>query len=162
MVVDNSEKQQRELRVFQEFIERSGLAIVSGSIESRNSPEPDMLCNVIGEDCIAFELKEVCDPRLAEVVSKLSRGKSKKLEAFRFGFSLDDFMRRARAKKYTSDYPMELIFYTSGRTLFPSDQIVPKVRLYFDNDCHKFRRVWFLGEPNDTCECVCQSSEAHG
>ena len=80
MVVDNSEKQQRELRVFQEFIKRSGLAIVSGSIESRNSPEPDMLCNVIGEDCIAFELKEVCDPRLAEGVSKLRRDKSKEFE----------------------------------------------------------------------------------
>ena len=60
-----------------------------------------MLCNVIGEDCIAFELKEVCDERLAEGVSKLSRGKSKELEEFRFGFLLDEFMRRARAKKYT-------------------------------------------------------------
>ena len=60
MVVDNSEKQQRELRVFQEFIKRSGLAIVSGSIESRNPPEPDMLYNVIGEDCMVVHHFEIC------------------------------------------------------------------------------------------------------
>ena len=159
MVVDNSEKQKRELRVFQEFIERSGLAIVSGSIESRNPPEPDMLCNVIGEDCIAFELKEVCDEVIAKETSDFRRGKSEELPYMRLGFSLDDLMRYARNKEYLSNHPMELIFYISGRTVYRSSEVIPKIRLYFDNDGHHFRRVWFMGEPDDTCECVFQSSE---
>ena len=159
MVADNSEKQKKELRVIQEFIERSGLAIVSGSIESRNPPEPDMLCNVIGEDCIAFELKEVCDEVIAKETSDFRRGKSEEIPYMRLGFSLDDFMKYARNKEYLSNHPMELIFYLSGRTVYRSGEVIPKIRLYFDNDRHHFRRVWFMGEPDDTCECVFQSSE---
>ena len=54
---------------------------------------------------------------------------------------------------------MELIFHTSGRTLYLSDQIIPKIQLYFVNDRHKFRRVWFMGDKDETCECVFDSTE---
>ena len=158
-MVESSEKQKRELRVFQEFIERSGLAIVPESLENRNPRKPDILCKVIGEDHVSYELKEVCDEVVAKETSDFLRGKNEEIPYMRLGFSLDDFMKKARNNEYDSDFPMELIFYTSGRTLYRSDQIIPKIQLYFVNDRHKFRRVWFMGDKDDTCECVFDSTE---
>ena len=68
-MVESSEKKKIELIVFREFIERSGLAIVPETLENRNPPEPYILCKVIGEDHVSYELKEVCDPVVAKETS---------------------------------------------------------------------------------------------
>ena len=91
---------------------------------------------------------------LRKLTSDLSRNKSEEPVFIRTGFSLDDFMRRTREKKYTTDHPMELIFCTAGRTIYCSNEVVPAIRRNCDNDRHQFRRVWFMGEGDDTCKCV--------
>ena len=70
---DDRQKTERELRVFQEFVERSRLTIVPGSIESRPSPEPAVLCKVSGEGCVAFELKEIIDETIEKAIPRLKR-----------------------------------------------------------------------------------------
>ena len=104
-MVDKTEKQQREFRVLQEFIERSGLTIVPDSIENRNPPEPDMLCEILNEGFFAFELKEVCDETVAKTVSDLARSQSEECPYLRLGFSLDQFMRRARQNSTKAPFP---------------------------------------------------------
>jgi hypothetical protein len=44
-----AEKAAREVRIFREFAELSGLPIDTETIESRPSPEPDIRCVVAGE-----------------------------------------------------------------------------------------------------------------
>ena len=58
----NSELQQyEEKRVFEEFVEYASLPVIAESIQSRESPEPDIYCELSGGDRIAYELGELCD-----------------------------------------------------------------------------------------------------
>jgi len=52
------EKQETERFIFGEFSKVSPLDIVLPSIESREEPEPDILCKIRDSDSIAFELTE--------------------------------------------------------------------------------------------------------
>ena len=149
---DDRQKARGELEVFQVFVERSCLSIVPGSIESRCPPEPDVLCEVSGEGCVAFELKGFIDKAMKSAISHQLKDNSSEAEYVRGGISLCDFIRRARDKRYESKFPKELVFY-NGLTAHSRDEIVPKIRLFFDND-RQFRRVWFMGDPDETCEVV--------
>ena len=156
---DNLQKSRREVSVFQEFAERSGLPIVPNSIEKREPPEPDILCEVTGKGHVAFEIKEMCDEPIAKVVSALRKTKDDEPKFLRSGYAVQKIAIKTRNKKYRTSYPVELLFYTDGRIVLPPDVIVPQIRLFFDNDRHQFRRVWFMGQPGETCECVYQLPE---
>ena len=52
------EKQETERFICGEFSKVSPLDIVLSSIESREEPEPDILCKIRDSDSIAFELTE--------------------------------------------------------------------------------------------------------
>ena len=58
-----------------------------------------------------------------------------------------------RDKRYESKFPMELVFY-NVRTGYSRDEIVSKIQLFFDNNRLQFRRVWFMGNLDETCEVV--------
>ena len=154
MLYDDEQKSKREFRVFQEFTERSGLAIDPDSIEKRNPPEPDMLCRVSGEGYVAFELKELCDEEIAKTISDLIKTKNEEPVYLRTGTPRHNFMRRTRKKKYECNHPIELLFYTADRFILPPDVIIPEIQFYFDNNRHTFRRVWFMGFPEEICKCV--------
>ena len=155
-------KSDRELRVFREFSRRSSLAIDPSSIVSRVPPEPDILCDVQGEGPVAFELKEICDEDLAETMSALSRrsGMSETEEPayVRLGGPGPSILARAKAKRYETCYPIELVFYDAGRVVLFSDA-AQRIRDCFSDGCHQFGRVWYMGRPDETCECVFASAE---
>lgn len=69
MKADQS-KASREMHVFLEFIEKSGLPIERDSVENRPPPEPDILCMHKEEGFIAFELGELCNEEIAETIAK--------------------------------------------------------------------------------------------
>lgn len=148
------QKSIRELTAFQEFAERSHLAIVCVSIEKRKEPEPDILCHVSGEGYVAFELKELCDPKIAKQISYKIKMKSDKAPAVWAADPTEGILRSALDRKYKSDYPMELILYKGSRVVTPADVAISVMRRVLEDASHKFRRVWFMGLPDETCECV--------
>lgn len=156
---DSLQKSAREVSVFQEFAERSGLPIVPNSIGKREPPEPDILCQVTDKGHVAFEIKEMCDEPIAKVVSDLRKTNDDEPKFLRLGYAVQDIAIKTRNKKYRTNYPVELLLYTDGRIVLPPDVIIPEIRLFFENDRHLFRRVWFMGQPGETCECVYQAPE---
>lgn len=66
------EKGEAEVALFPRFLEALGLPIDRSSIEKRAPPEPDILCAHQTEGKIAFELVELCDPRLAKSIAELN------------------------------------------------------------------------------------------
>ena len=152
----NKELQQNlEIRVFHEFAHCSGLPIIS--IENRSPPEPDILCEVMGEGHVAFELKEICSPNIAKTIDHLQKHPSQD-PVYVYGDSSSDlrsFLENVRdTKKYISDHRIELLFYTWGRDGLPPDVIIPTIQKVFCTKHHKFSKIWFMGGVDEPCECV--------
>ena len=53
-------RDEEELRVFRDFLLQAALPVVPESIEKRHPPEPDILCRLLDDSWVAFELVEVC------------------------------------------------------------------------------------------------------
>ena len=142
------------MQVFEDFVKRSGLPIDRQSIRKCDPPEPDMLCKVSGE-YVAFELAEVCSPEIPREISHIppTEGVSRFI---RSGNPVSEIARKKieKSKNYRTDYPIELLFYTDGRVVQPPDMSILSIRDSFSSDAGRFRRVWFMGEPKETCECV--------
>jgi hypothetical protein len=68
-----ADKAARELSIFHEFMEVSGLRIGPASVENRAPPEPDIRAMVDGEGPVAFELTEICNPELAKDIADHDR-----------------------------------------------------------------------------------------
>jgi hypothetical protein len=49
----------REKIIFLDFAKACGIAIQLDSIEKRESPEPDTLCQIVREGAVAFEMVEL-------------------------------------------------------------------------------------------------------
>ena len=149
-----SEQSKVEYRVFSEFVHRSKLPVPLESIENRPPPEPDIRCNVSGEGPAAFELKEICDEGIAKTCADLSHNVPENAQYVRPGNPVSRISRKAKGKQYRTECPVELLLYTNGRIVLPADVIIPDLRRQFECAEHQFRRVWFMGEPNDICECI--------
>ena len=151
---DDEKKAARERKVFEDFISRSGLPIDRQSIRKCDPPEPDILCKVSGE-YVAFELAEVCSPEIPRAISHIPRtgGVS---NFIRSGDPVSEIARKKikKSKNYRTGYPIELLFYTDGRVVQAPDMSIPSIQDSFNSDTGRFRRVWFMGQPNETCECV--------
>ena len=150
----DEKKAARERKVFEDFISRSGLPIDRQSIRKCDPPEPDILCKVSGE-YVAFELAEVCSPEIPRAISHIPRtgGVS---NFIRSGDPVSEIARKKikKSKNYRTDYPIELLFYTDGRVVQAPDMSIPSIQDSFNSDTGRFRRVWFMGQPNETYECV--------
>ena len=151
---DDEKKAAREMQVFEDFVERSGFLIDRQSIRKCDPPEPDMLYKVSGE-YVAFELAEVCSPEIPREISHIppTEGVSKFIQS---GNPVSEIARKKikQSKDYRTDYPIELLFYTDGRVVQPPDMSIPSIQESFSSDAGRFRRVWFMGGPKETCECV--------
>jgi len=131
-----------EIRVFERFAQLRGLEIVAGSVQKRVPPEPDILCRIVSEGSLGFEITEACAPEFAAAESRALR------EGVAFAWGGDVSVKTIRnklAKCYSAPYPVELIVY-AGRTALPDDVIVPTVKPVLANGTGPFRRVWFLGD----------------
>jgi hypothetical protein len=68
-------KPERERRVFSFFAadasKYAGLTVRDGTINSRESPGPDILCDVVGEGAVAFEMTEILDQRSKQVMATM-------------------------------------------------------------------------------------------
>ena len=143
-----------ELDVFSEFSKRSPLNVDEGSIEKRSPPEPDILCRLGDGERVAFELKELCSENIAMASSHLLKTGREQPKYIRDGNSEDYVLKATLGKRYVSEHPIELLFYTDGRIVTPPDILISKARECYGNHSHTFRRVWFMGSKNEPCECV--------
>jgi hypothetical protein len=143
-----AEKSQREKCVFRAFINKSGLEIDPDSFESRRPPEPDILCRHNRDGKLAFELVEICNEDLARKISTIGK------EDFGFVRSSDpsaNAIRKKLKKDYHTEYPVDLLCYTSGRVISPDAVIIEAIRSVIDMNSRQFCRIWLLG---DQCHLV--------
>src|SRR2546422_7762997 len=71
---DDEAKAARERASFLEFATVAGLPVVTGTVESRKPPEPDILCEVQARGLVAFELVNLIDQGLARMEAQAARG----------------------------------------------------------------------------------------
>lgn len=132
-------KKEMDVAVFLRFLEASGLPIDRNSVEKRSPPEPDILCTYQSEGAVAFELVEMCDPRLARSFAQTSDG------YLRTSDPSPSIMSKKLRKKYETAFPIELLCYTAGRIITPDDLIRSTIKPYLRTWRHTFRRAWLLG-----------------
>ena len=149
-----TEKSRREMRVFQAFVERSGLPVVAGSAESRSPPEPDILCEVDGQGRVAFELKENCAPELARVGAASEKAEVGGVVYTRVVDPTRRIARKAKTRSYEGGHPVELLVYADGRVVTTPQVSMEHLRNVFGPGRHPYRRVWFMAFHDDVCECV--------
>jgi hypothetical protein len=132
-------KGEAEVALFLRFLDASNLPIDRSSIEKRPPPEPDILCAHQTEGKIAFELVELCDPRLAKSIAELDGS------YLRASDPSSLIISKKLRKKYQTNAPVELLCYTAGRIVTPDNVILPTIRPYLRSWRHTFRRAWLLG-----------------
>ena len=130
-----------ELDVFREFARRGPLVIDPGSCEKSLPPAPDVLCVVQGEGRVAFELVELCDPSLAQLISRGAEAEGVYLRTS--DPSLAVLSKKLR-KRYQSPFPVELLCF-SGRAVSPDSTVIATLRPLLRSRTFQYRRVWFLG-----------------
>ncbi|MCE9507896.1 MAG: hypothetical protein K8R48_06230 [Alphaproteobacteria bacterium] len=137
------EKETRERNIFREFVYKSELPIDPGSIESQKCPQPDILCSHHQDGFIAFELFEFCSEDIAIAVTKLK--KDKKDHVIIRTASPSKKLKEKLKKEYQTNYPIELLCYTNGRTCEPDDVLLENMRPIIDMNNGQFRRIWLFG-----------------
>ncbi len=132
-------KGETEVDVFLRFLTASQLPINPTSVEKRSPPEPDILCTHQSEGKIAFELVEMCDPRLAKSIAIEDDG------YIRTSDPSASIISKKLRKKYKTEAPVELLCYTAGRIVTPDNFILHTIKPYLRSWRHTFRRAWLLG-----------------
>lgn len=138
------DKWQIERAVFLEFLEKAGLPVESASIAKPDGESmPDIFCTMLSGEHVAFELVEICAEDIAAIQSRLREGGS---AVFSTADPTAGILRRKLHKTYETDRPIELVCYTSARTVSVDDQIIAEARNWAGSLEGPFRRVWLLGE----------------
>jgi hypothetical protein len=136
------ERSKIEIEIFKEFVKCEGLPIDPHSVEKRNPPEPDIVCQHSEEGCIAFEVAEICNEDIAREIKNPSG------QAFWTSSRLREITKNKLSRSYETEYPVELLLYVDGREITPNNVIIPKLKLIIwstKTSKIKFRRIWFLG-----------------
>ena len=163
-MADRLEQTLVELKVFEEFGERSGLRIAPASVAKRDPPEPDIFCEIEGRGGVAFELAALWDQKSAKIMSDLPK-QDVPDECVYWGLdsreAIRHVCRKKRAKTYSTRYPIELVLYSVG-PLAPADVVIPHIQSAFQHgSClGPFQRVWFMGRPNEPCQCILSAPAA--
>jgi hypothetical protein len=156
MTADQS-KASREMQVFLEFLQKSGLPIERDSVENRTPPEPDILCRHKEQGFVAFELVELCDAEIARIVAEGVRSGNTEQSSIWTADPSSRIIRNKLEKKYQTKHPIELICYTAARLVTPDDVIIPTVQYIIElRGLGMFRRVWLLGE--EACQIISERS----
>lgn len=113
------------------------------SIESRNPPEPDLLCTHSSRGTIAFELVAITDPLIAQV----SAGNGTSSDgSYWTSDPTERIIRKKLSRKYTTLHSMELLVYNDLLVITPEESIVETVVAWLNAKDHPFTRAWFCGE----------------
>lgn len=97
-----------ERAIFTEFAETVPLAF--NSIESRQPPEPDLLCDVVGEGPVAFELAQVVN----EALERATSGDYEARRQFRAAYNALAPEARLRIEKCLGGVPAVLAEFMPG------------------------------------------------
>ena len=153
------EQSDQEVQIFRCFVGKCNLQVSLETIENRPPPAPDIKCYVEGNGYVAFELKEICDEQLAKYISLCKQESSGKCQYKRLRSvktSSDDLARWIEEKfypeEYVSDCPMELLFFTNGRTGLTDDVILCVIKKLETKLKPLFQKVWFMGK--EICGCI--------
>ena len=137
-------KGELELKIFREFAKKADLPL-SGA-EKRNPPEPDIRCLHDQEGYIAFELVEICDPKVAKIIGDARKSKVGGVTFARTSDPSQLILRKKLEKQYETANPIELLCYTAGRVITSDDVIIPTIMPLVESHSSVFRRIWLLGE----------------
>ena len=151
----DNDKARYELKVFRDFAHRCGLSIVSGSIENRKPPEPDIYCEIEGEWPMAFELTEFADESYAKESAHVRKHPEDSGKTFvRGGEAMPILAKKLAKENYESSCPIDLICYTDGYNGLPPNVLIPQMRTCIKEHpgTGPFRGVWFMSE--ECCERV--------
>ena len=133
-----------ERAVFREFAKKANLPIDLRSIESREPPEPDILCRGNDGEFIAFELVSLSDPDVAEQVCKREQDPTSAM--FVGGANFEAVLRKFE-NSYKTDAPIELICHVGEFLLTPEEFVLQDLEMVIKKvRAVRFRRVWFMGE----------------
>ncbi len=140
----NEDKEARERAIFTECAGIAGLRVREGSVASRPPPEPDILCELVGEGLVAFELVEIVDPDLAESVSVAVRRNQDARGVWVGDPTLERISEKIQGRSYSTPYPMELLAW-AGRLTTPPSVWHPT----YEQDLRalqlgSFRRLWVV------------------
>lgn len=132
-----------EREVFSRFAEMLDQAESWRSVESRNPPEPDLLCLHAERGKVAFELVAITDPLIAEV----NAGHRKSLTGSYWTTDpTERIIRKKLGRHYVSEHPIELLLYSDLLVITPDDVIVEIAVTWLGSKDHQFKRAWFMGE----------------
>lgn len=134
-----------ELAVFANFVRIAALPIAVATVEKRAPPEPDLLCTHSTDGKLAFELVEICDSNLARALSN-PRPNAGGVQYLRTSDPSWDIVRKKLSRVYETDLPIELLCYTAGRVITPSDVILPTITPLLRSFRHTFRRAWLFSK----------------
>ena len=133
-----------ELAVFREFVSKAEVPVLPESIRKPGEQsEPDVFCTLSSGEQVAYELVEICSSDIAALFSRLRSGGSASLVT---SDPTEGIMLNKLHKTYRTKLPIELLCYTSARTVSPDDQILSEVQRWANAIEGPFRRVWLLGE----------------
>lgn len=156
--MDRPEQANLELKVFAEFRDRSSLAIDPASVAKRDPPEPDIYCEIERQGGVAFELAALRDQHSAKILSHLAdEDVPNGSRYWRLGSrdSVRHVCRKKRTRTYETPHPIELVLYAVG-PLAPEDFVVPHIKsaFHYGERLGPFRRIWYMGMPNERCVCL--------
>lgn len=148
------DKEEYERQVFDEFITKSELLIDNSSItKPARESEPDFYCRMDNED-VAFELVEICDFEIARDISYLIKNNSNSIDVMQGKNPIFKILKSKFAKNYKTNFPIDLICYTYGRTLVTDDEIIESIINYLSEHESNFKNIWLLGEKNIWCSSI--------
>lgn len=139
----NSEKQKRELDIFNRFSQKARLKIVRDSILNCEPPEPDICCEIEGEGKVWFELAEACSEDLAR---EFNRFPENGVWVGFIGNSTETTVTKKIRKSYQANGPIELLIYDDGRHLRPDKITIASIEHVLNIGTGMFRRVWYLSK----------------
>lgn len=136
-------KQVQEQAIFKVFLKHRNISSALVSIESRSSPEPDILYKNELET-IAFELVELCSPELAK---NINDNLGSEEQAFiRVKDPSISTLKKKLSKKYNTIHSVELLIYTNGRAVTPGSLIIENLRPIIEVKEISFSKIWLLGD----------------
>jgi hypothetical protein len=144
------EKSEIEIMTFREFAKRHSLPIDLNSVEKRNPPEPDILCQNVDGSFVAFELAEICNNDLAKELNQPT------CQFFWTSSRLPDILKKKISKVYRTIHPVDLLLYVDGREITPDNVIIPKIKYQVRSIRRskiRFKRIWFLGRKQSYLVC---------
>lgn len=136
-------KATNEREVFSRFVRFLEEEETWGTVESREPPEPDLLCVHAERGMIAFELVAITDPLIAEVNAGFGTSLT---GSYWTSDPTERIIRKKLGRRYVSDAPIELLIYNDLLVVTAEDIIVEVTVNWLRSKTHQFARAWFMGE----------------